>query len=521
MRRILALSFLPLIFLYPAFASAAQFSFDDAAVAIPPASEDVGEMLRKALLPPTPPATTSTRVSAHADTTAVAPQVQPQVADRVAALQELILQLTKQLKSIMQARKQSSEAPKSNSAICTLTRTLGRGMQGDDVAALQRFLVGEGVLSADGASGFFGALTERGVQEWQTKNGVIGHGSPSATGFGVVGVQTRAIMQRACQTSSPAPLISPAPDTESNIPSAALKNVRLTLEVQGNSFRRGQHIPVKVTILDPIPYTGADVEFMQVDSDGATNTFGAQVYLPVGFKGEIEHQLNASHVDIRPKDAAIGNSTIKLRALVEAKFRDTDYGGDITKTFGLSEWTTLNVGEDKSSGQLTFSANGITLSGNANALQFFKERFKNGNYGDILSSFAATTTSRSNAIEYCGTFSEVLNVGISFTCMWNNEDVSPEIYNRTKTIPVSAVSPSSNTLGAYFMYKNDVITGTDLAISRAEALQNCALNHSKNPSATMRCVWNNEIIYNKGPLSTKAVPADIEPGAAPFTVISP
>ena len=67
-----------------------------------------------------------------------------------------------------------------------LTRTLKRGMTGSDVKALQEFLIGQNKgsvaeqLGAVGATGYFGALTQKTLAEYQGSIGI----SPAAGYFG-------------------------------------------------------------------------------------------------------------------------------------------------------------------------------------------------------------------------------------------------------------------------------------------------------------------------------------------------
>lgn len=71
------------------------------------------------------------------------------------------------------------------------TRTLSRGMRGDDVVEIQNRLVSEGLLERGSATGFFGAQTEAAVRKFQTSRGIVSSGTPSSTGFGAVGPKTR------------------------------------------------------------------------------------------------------------------------------------------------------------------------------------------------------------------------------------------------------------------------------------------------------------------------------------------
>jgi len=80
----------------------------------------------------------------------------------------------------------------------SLVRVLSRGMRGDDVMLLQKFLVSQGVLSADSATGFYGALTEAAVRKWQSDRDIVSSGSALLTGWGAIGSRTRAAIRAAC-----------------------------------------------------------------------------------------------------------------------------------------------------------------------------------------------------------------------------------------------------------------------------------------------------------------------------------
>jgi peptidoglycan hydrolase-like protein with peptidoglycan-binding domain len=106
----------------------------------------------------------------------------------------------------------SASAPPSNIICPVFNYTLSRGSRGDAITALQKFLVGQGFLTADSMTGFYGALTEAAVQNFQTKQGIVSSGTPATTGWGVVGKSTSAAIVRVCSsafTSQPAP-VTPA-----------------------------------------------------------------------------------------------------------------------------------------------------------------------------------------------------------------------------------------------------------------------------------------------------------------------
>ncbi|MDE1874931.1 MAG: peptidoglycan-binding protein [Patescibacteria group bacterium] len=79
-------------------------------------------------------------------------------------------------------------APASVSAPTAITRSLSLGSKGDDVSALQAFLVEKGYLAmpAGVAKGYFGPLTEKAVEAFQSANGI--------ESIGVVGPKTRAAL---------------------------------------------------------------------------------------------------------------------------------------------------------------------------------------------------------------------------------------------------------------------------------------------------------------------------------------
>lgn len=86
------------------------------------------------------------------------------------------------------------------SASCPkIGRVLKKGMSGDDVTALQQFLAQDPSIYPDGTvSGYFGSLTEAAVQRWQAKNNIVSSGTPSSTGYGVVGPRTAAAIALLC-----------------------------------------------------------------------------------------------------------------------------------------------------------------------------------------------------------------------------------------------------------------------------------------------------------------------------------
>lgn len=106
-------------------------------------------------------------------------------------------------------------------------RTLRSGTVGTDVKTLQRLLNKVGIIiaqSGDGSPGReterFGALTEKAVQKFQMKYGIVSSGTPSTTGYGAFGAKTRAKLLE-LSVLVPATLIPAIAQPVASLPSPA------------------------------------------------------------------------------------------------------------------------------------------------------------------------------------------------------------------------------------------------------------------------------------------------------------
>jgi len=94
---------------------------------------------------------------------------------------------------------------------------------GGEVTKLQKMLANDpSVYPEKLITGYYGSLTEKAVQRWQTKQGVVSSGSPATTGYGVVGPQTRAKIITACPTPPPIPVNTGYLDIEPSSASLAV-----------------------------------------------------------------------------------------------------------------------------------------------------------------------------------------------------------------------------------------------------------------------------------------------------------
>ena len=140
---------------------------------------------------------------------------------QVAALQKQLIALPQAQPSVPTTTVATSTSAQSPSSVSTpsmfacplFTRSLGMGSRGDDVFTLQQFLIGQKLLTADSATGFFGAMTQAAVQNWQSSRGVVTSGDPSTTGFGVVGARTRGLIALNCQPSPMTPVTTTSTTT--------------------------------------------------------------------------------------------------------------------------------------------------------------------------------------------------------------------------------------------------------------------------------------------------------------------
>lgn len=79
------------------------------------------------------------------------------------------------------------------SASAMITSQLDFGDQNGEVTELQTYLATNANIYPSGlVTGYFGALTQAGVQRFQAAQGIVSSGSPSTTGYGRVGPTTMA-----------------------------------------------------------------------------------------------------------------------------------------------------------------------------------------------------------------------------------------------------------------------------------------------------------------------------------------
>ena len=77
-----------------------------------------------------------------------------------------------------------------------ITRILTVGSRGGDVTLLQNFFINQGFLAQGNNTGYFGPLTQQALKDYQCARQIVCTGSPSSTGWGVVGPKTRSSLAK-------------------------------------------------------------------------------------------------------------------------------------------------------------------------------------------------------------------------------------------------------------------------------------------------------------------------------------
>ncbi len=133
-----------------------------------------------------------------------AAQTAPALEAQITALLQQLAALQAQLRSAEQAALTPSPALTAPLTIVdrhrfcrAYSRELKRGLSGDDVRALQEFLITEGMFAGE-PTGYFGPITVEALQAWQAREGIVSSGSEAATGWGVFGPRTHAHFTRWC-----------------------------------------------------------------------------------------------------------------------------------------------------------------------------------------------------------------------------------------------------------------------------------------------------------------------------------
>ncbi|MEK7649679.1 MAG: peptidoglycan-binding domain-containing protein [Patescibacteria group bacterium] len=118
----------------------------------------------------------------------------------------------------------------------TFTRSLQKGSSGAEVVELQKILKTDSSIYPEGiVSGYFGTLTEKAVQRFQAKYGIVNKGDPVSTGYGFIGKRTRAKLNEVFGSGKAAPVVGNIPPSTITAPvlanPSAAPNKKLDIQI--------------------------------------------------------------------------------------------------------------------------------------------------------------------------------------------------------------------------------------------------------------------------------------------------
>jgi peptidoglycan hydrolase-like protein with peptidoglycan-binding domain len=177
----------------------------------------------------------------HAQQTSPSPVASLSSAATVSGLQALITTLEAELKTLL-AAKAVNTVPTTSSTSTAFTRTLSLGSTGSDVSALQQTLKNAGFYAYPTITGSFGTVTELAVQKFQSAHGIVSSGSPSTTGYGVVGPRTRDLLNSILPSGDGGVIASSSQTTR--LPSKAATPVPTTSPTSSSTTSSQSPIPL-------------------------------------------------------------------------------------------------------------------------------------------------------------------------------------------------------------------------------------------------------------------------------------
>jgi peptidoglycan hydrolase-like protein with peptidoglycan-binding domain len=184
-----------------------------------------------------------------------------------------------------------------------ITRTLQIGHTGVDVEEIQAYLARDILLYPEQlVTGYYGALTQKAIQKFQARYGIVNSGTPATTGYGQVGPKTREkineriarhrlnveIEARKNDVQNVTPVVSEA-DTISKTQEGNMLEKNDTepttpppsIVIQNSSSTRGTYKNLVDIIFDTRPdmfleslfYQSVDYEFTKINENEVMNSF--------------------------------------------------------------------------------------------------------------------------------------------------------------------------------------------------------------------------------------------------------
>ena len=169
----------------------------------------------------------------------------------------------------------------------TLSHNLYLGLSDSEtngeISWLQKYLTSTGDFTHPTITGYFGPATERAVQNWQKRNGVVSAGDPESTGYGVIGPATREAIRRTTCSQ----VVQPQPETNLNFkasPSYGSAPLRVNFSASGE-----------------IPYSDTPSYYVHFGDGNQSDVIVSLGVCAVGASGSCSYTgLHASHTYSNP-----------------------------------------------------------------------------------------------------------------------------------------------------------------------------------------------------------------------------
>ncbi|XKT74232.1 MAG: peptidoglycan-binding protein [Patescibacteria group bacterium UBA2163] len=131
----------------------------------------------------------------------------------------------------------------------TLDNNLYLGARDNSVVLLQSFLESTGDYTETPIHGYFGLATQRAVEHFQKRNGIVSGGNPITTGYGAVGPVTRKAINEYCLNTTSSVDVSSTPDitvsTSSVTPAQSLSPSTSELPITRTLTMRSRGVDVQ------------------------------------------------------------------------------------------------------------------------------------------------------------------------------------------------------------------------------------------------------------------------------------
>lgn len=459
--------------------------------------------------------------------------LQAQVQALLAQIQALQAQQTSAVSS--SATSTPASAPAVAQACVNLSSTLSLddtdADTSGDVSRLQTFLVSQGsvVYPEARVTGYFGPATLRAIQRWQSAHSIVSSGDPDTTGYGYVGPKTRVAL--ACTTPGQVSTQSTAPNTVQNTDSTKPAILSLTSDPQSLQSVHGS----------------ATITWKTQNLVSCSLLYNIYNMTSVGYSGTkvLASSTNGSYV-VNPETLVAGTDNPAYMAVFVTLVCKDANGGEQRNSVrfgpgnGYSDWNTSTVPNTlptatpsttspmsyAQSAYTTYAQSTYNTSTNTNTTTNTTPNpsatitTTNTNFTITRPTFSGTAQNISQL--YFGIASAASSADDNFNSlsvtipvvngMWTYT-VPMDLPNGTwtgivgdpkSTVPLASKGFTINTatsFGTYIGYMNGSLFIQTENISRADALTNCTLNATNNPSKTIRCTWSGSEIYNNGTTS--------------------